>query len=359
MQQISNQSKRTFLSDAYKCTDAWNARLATPILQKISLDPFYQELDLKFQQQGKASAIDIDIFANLLTSDNFIEELTEAVHKLRMTEETTNASDSMSHALIRLYLQCNNVKELLDILNNRTSYGVFLDNYTANLLMDNLIKANEYVSAARVACFMMLQEDLSNPITIGMSLFACVKFVEAPGTFEPKPEPIVGADETPTVKKPVATKKKIEEVKVRVGFIRNAYFDDHFDLVDSRQLVGKTLTMIAQTLADNPIAPSVKLLGLCLHQKYDKALEFIASDGNVRAFYKDALRMAGDSLNEEAAAASIDPATDEVRKQLADIVAKCASGPLIEDNFEKAVCKFANDQVAKFEKSDIEAQIKV
>lgn len=358
VQHITQQSKRTFLSDAYKCTDAWNSRLSTPILKKVSLDSFYYELDQKFLQQGKASAIDIDIFANRLTDNNFHEELADLVHKLRMTEETTNSLESMGHALIRLYLNCNNIKELLDILNDRLSYGVFLDSYLANIAMDQFIKAKDFKSAARISTFMMLQETFDNKITMGMSLYGCVKFLEAPESFETKePEQIVVSDDKSVPVKAADKKKNKEEIKVRVGYIRNEYFDDHFDLNDSQLLVGKTLAMIGNCLIDSnhrALGESTKLLGLCLYRKYDEALKFVATikDG----LYKDAVKMAGNFLSQQE---SIVQESDENYKKLVDHVTKLSSSKLIEDSFEKAISKFTNDSVAEFEKNDIEKQIKV
>lgn len=358
VQHITQQSKRTFLSDAYKCTEAWNSRLATPILQKVSLESFYYELDQKFQQQGKVSAIDIDIFANRITDEHYHEELADLVHKLRMTEETTNSLESMGHALIRLYLNCNNTKELLDILNDRLSYGIFLDSYIANIAIDQFIKVKDFKSAARISSFMMLQEQFDNPITIGLSLYACMKFLEAPESFETKPEPIVVAapDEKISVPVKAADKKKTEEIKVRVGFIRNEYFDDHFDLNDSQLLVGKTLVMIGDALIvdanHSSLGKSAKLLGLCLYRKYDKALQYVETvKGEI---YKDAAKIAESMLSQQEAATD-----DDVYKKLIESVQKLSLGKCIEDNFEKSVWKFTNDTIAQFEKKDIENQIKV
>ena len=89
---------RTFLSDAYKCTDTWNARLTSPVLQNIKPETFYYELENKFQQHGKCSAIDVDIFTNKLTDGGYLQEVADIMHKLRQTEET---SDSLVNKLIK------------------------------------------------------------------------------------------------------------------------------------------------------------------------------------------------------------------------------------------------------------------
>lgn len=76
---------RTFLSDAYKCDAEWKGRLNNPLLEKLRngkllisffsktsysfyffLENFYGELLKKFQNEGKASAIDVDLVCKML-----------------------------------------------------------------------------------------------------------------------------------------------------------------------------------------------------------------------------------------------------------------------------------------------------
>jgi len=187
------------------------------------------------------------------------------MHKHRMTEETTNTMDSTGHSLIRAFLDRFQMQELLDILDDRLSYGVFLDSFTGNLCLDELIRNKDFKSAARVATLLMLQEDFDNKITRALSLYACVKHLQKPEPFKEAPPPPPVVETTPT------SKKKAEDIKVRVKFIRNQYFDDHFDLKEDNALVGKTLVMVGE-LIPGTIGNSSELLGYGLMASTRKEL---------------------------------------------------------------------------------------
>lgn len=289
---LARINSRTFLSDAYKCTDAWQARLKSPILQEIDAKPFYFELEKKFQVHGQVCAIDIDIYANKLNDNKCLDDLTDLLHKLRLTAETSNALDSTSHAVIRHHLDFgdDDVVDLIHILDDRLSYGIFFDNYTANLTLDRLLKLKNYRLAAKVASLLMLQEDFTNEISRTLSLYACIKYLENPEPFE---EPIKvdeeaiaanAADAADSASAPKSAKarrgKKVKDevLRVRVKFLINEFFDDHFDLVNSQHLVGKTLLTIARYMDGNAeIVNSITLLGHCLYEKYDDGANFIES----------------------------------------------------------------------------------
>ena len=59
----STQFSRSLVSQAFHCTEEWNMRLQSPIFQKIRLGEYFVELDKKFSSEYKASAVDVDIFA--------------------------------------------------------------------------------------------------------------------------------------------------------------------------------------------------------------------------------------------------------------------------------------------------------
>lgn len=357
---LRSQHRRTFLSEAYRSPEAWNSRLSTPILQKVKPETFYYELEHRFQQQGKCSAIDIDIFANKLNDGNFVDEVADLLHKLRLTEETTSTLESTGHALVRVYLEHADIKELLFILNDRLSYGVFLDTFTANLALDKLIRAKDFTSAARIATLMMLQEELDNEITRALSLFACLKYLQNPASFD---QTAVGEENADAVVEAAAApastpakKKKKEEIKVRVKFIRNEFFDDHFDLREGRQLVGKTLWSIGKLIGSgSALGNSAQLLGLFHYGKYDKATELVrslkSSGGLVHQQVVDSIQSALETITSE------DP--DVVSSQAALGLAIKELTGLVPDDLEKVVCDVANDAVKRTEQTDIAAQTKV
>lgn len=180
---------RTFLSNEYKCTTEWESRLSSPIMEKIKLDTFYYEIDQTFNQNGKASAIDIDLFVNKVNDDTHIDEIGDLIHRLRKTEETSNSLESTGHAVIRNFIDTNHIDELIQILQNPLEYGIFLDHYIANYIMNECLKKENYSAAARIATFLMLQEDFNNDLTKLFGLYSCYKYLSSnPQPFYPVEE---------------------------------------------------------------------------------------------------------------------------------------------------------------------------
>ncbi|KYN37289.1 28S ribosomal protein S27, mitochondrial [Trachymyrmex septentrionalis] len=255
---VTRVQRRLFLSEAYRCEEAWSRRLESPLLQKIEPASMYIQLEQKYGSIGKVSAVDVDIFVNSVSDNLYVNEVIKILHNLRQSVETTNILDSTHHAVIRYFLQHNYIQELLEVLTDRLNYGIFPDYFDYNILMDHFINRKDYTSAAKVASLVMLQEDAGHPITNALCLYACHRYLENPDEWK-KPEV------------PVDTS---EEVKVRVQYLRNPYFDDHFDLTDPKDLVGKTLNFQGKHRAD-AIGRSCQLRGLILYKKYDDVLNLI------------------------------------------------------------------------------------
>lgn len=251
--------KRLFLSDAYRCEEAWDRRLESPLLQKIDPSTMFVELEQKYGNVGKVSAIDVDIFINSITDDSYPDHIMRMLHNLRISTEATNILDSTHHATIRYFLRYNYIDELHEMLSDRLNYGIFPDYFDYNMLMDHFIKKKDYASAAKIASLVMLQEELAHPITNALCLYACHKYLENPDDWK-KPEV------------PVDTSK--EEIKIRVRYLRNPFFDDHFDLTDPRDLVGKTLSFQGKHRTD-ALGRTCQLRGLILYKKYDDVLNLI------------------------------------------------------------------------------------
>lgn len=364
-QVLKKPNVRTFLSDAYKCTEEWKARLQSPILKRISSVPFYFELDKKFQQHGQVCAVDIDIYANRVNNNSRLEELADMVHKLRMTAETANALDSTSHAVVRHHLDFGNddIGQLIHILDDRLSYGVFLDTYTANLTLDRLLKLKQYRRAAKIATLLMLQENFDNAITRTLSLYACYKYLENP---EPLDEPIKpSADELEAAaiaaaaeeaakndpKAKLKRKKKPEEIRIRVKFLRNEFFDDHFDLKNSLHLVGKTFQMIGRHYDGTTIGNSLSLLGLGFYEKYADGIQFIESLNGSNDLYAESIETMKKHLETVK-----DRENDEQFKSFVETVNKLTSS---KTGLADAIDNLARDAVKENETREIDEQKKV
>lgn len=59
------------------------------------------------------------------------------------------------------------------------------------------------------------------------------------------------------------------QVKVRVKFLRNPYFDDHFDLKEPNHIIGKTLAWVSP-LVGGLVGRSCEVLGWALYSKWEE-----------------------------------------------------------------------------------------
>lgn len=250
-----NKQLRTFLSPAYYCNEHWEQRLNSPILQKVNVEELYIDLEQRYSKTKQISAVDVDIFVNAVRDKEFNDEILDVMHKLRLSAETWKTLDSSAHAVIRTLLNSGLKTELINVIDDRLNYGLFLDNYTANLLLDIFWKDKDYLAGTRVASQIMLQEEFGTPLTDSLCLLHCYKYLKDPKEwpkYEPEPEPE-------------------EEVKVRVKYLRNPYDDEHFDLRDSNKIIGKTLIGLTKGKED-VLNKSFNILGLSLFGKKEEAL---------------------------------------------------------------------------------------
>lgn len=92
-------------------------------------------------------------FANAVRDESYTNELEELLHKLRLSPNATDILPSTSHAVIRYFFSLGKYDQLLHILNDRLNFGIFPDDYCCGLLMDTLIKENNYTGWNRhVSC---------------------------------------------------------------------------------------------------------------------------------------------------------------------------------------------------------------
>ena len=81
-------------------------------------------------------------FAVNASSDQQLDDLQDVMHRFRRTPLTVGALPSTGHALVRAFLASSPERRerLLDVLDDRVNYGVFLDPHTANMCMDAFLK---------------------------------------------------------------------------------------------------------------------------------------------------------------------------------------------------------------------------
>nr|CAG4643938.1 EOG090X05Q1 [Lepidurus arcticus] len=226
---------------------------------------FYFDLERKFQTEKKASPVDVDLFANMGRDDLHLDELEKINHKFRRCPNTVHALPSTGHAVIRTFLQFGATDTLMRMLHNKLDYGLFPNYYLSNLLMDTFLQKENYRDAVKVAIEMMLQEDFNHPIASQLALYSSYAYLKSP-TPEPwDPQPVPPPEEP------------VEEVKVRVDYIREPFFDDHFDLTEPNALVGKTLAYLGKHFhkldQSDGVAHTSRVLGWTMYGKHNNALD--------------------------------------------------------------------------------------
>ncbi|KPJ16885.1 28S ribosomal protein S27, mitochondrial [Papilio machaon] len=333
---VKKIQKRSFLTKEYKCEPAWNAQKASPILNNVNLNDFYTTLSQNYAAKGVISAIDVDIFANAIKEPTYLDELKELLHKLRLSAETGNTLQSTHHATVRSYIDFGNDQELIDILKDPLNYGVFLDDFAANILLDKLITSNKYELAAEVAALIMLQEDFTNEITCTLSQYACYKY-------------IINYKDSPPEPPKAEEKKKIEEKKIRIKFLRNYYHDDHFDIKDLMLLSGKTLAWISRHNKNN-VSNNLQIIGWMYYKKYDSLLTLCENFKNLKPFkiYSEVI----DLLQKESSKC-------EEKDSLEKCISFLNECPKADGTLEESIKNLIEDAINKTQKNDISSQQKL
>jgi len=276
------------LTDAYKCDEVWQERLDCSLLKKVEPELLYHKLSTILEGNTKQiNAVDLDIFANSLTDKTYLEELEYLTLKFRLSAQAGTLLPSTHHAVIRLFFASKNTNDLVRILKDRLNYGIFPDYYLSNLLMDTFLKENDFRNAAVIASNQMLQEEFDNDITKTMGLYSCLKYITNPTDWE---EAKVEVDEK-------NDDDDDEDKRVRVDFIRNPYFDDHFDLTDGDHLVGKTMLAISKT--DNTVmGNSFKVIGLAYYNRWNELDNYLKKFEG--AVYSETVELANAVIDKQA-----------------------------------------------------------
>lgn len=263
------QWSRGFLSASYSCDDAWQRSIdRCPEIAKLDKELFFMELEKTFKNNQKVLPIDIDMFTVAATTDQDLDDLQNMTYRFRRTPLTIAALPSTAHALVRGFLRGSDerIQRLMHMLDDRMNYGVFLDYYTAIMLMNRFLLEKNHRDAARVASNLMLQEEWNHPIAVSMALLSCVEYdiTRQPEPWNTLPQP----------------EDDGETVYVRVNYLRNEWHDDHFDLSDPSQIIGKTLAWLSRGLTEQLrteqfqhlqlLSDSCQLLGWTLYGKWEE-----------------------------------------------------------------------------------------
>nr|ACO11897.1 Mitochondrial 28S ribosomal protein S27 [Lepeophtheirus salmonis] len=248
----------TYLTEAHKAQKLWDERLNSKIFEKIKMEDFYFEMDRKFNREKRGSHIDMDIFANAVTSVTQCDPLEDLLHRFRRTPQSFKTLPSTHHAVVRAYLSLGKTEELLRMLDDRLNFGLFLDPYSTILLLDSFLVDKNYRSAAKVASHIMLQEEIDQEFALArsMAIYGALKYA------------LTDINDQKTIPwDPIQYSEKKEpeeEIKIRVEYLDPVYNDDHFDLIKGDDIVGKTLMFLGKNSNDDILKNSLIVLACAL-----------------------------------------------------------------------------------------------
>ncbi|XP_018015804.1 uncharacterized protein LOC108672613 [Hyalella azteca] len=341
---------RDYLPQTYMCEDAWNQRLNEDLVKKLDKPgEFYVTISQKMRTEMKIWPLDVDLYMQSLRSDNStewnVQDVMDLLLKFRLSGGTTLLlMESTQHAVLRLLLQHKHFKEILVILCQPERYGVFLDNFTASHIMDQLLEKGDHVGSGIVASRMMLMEQFDNHVTNLLVLLSCVLSIKHRNE----------ADNPDYSHKP---SEPAERVLLRIDFDDSKYVDDHFRLDHSR-LVGKTLAYCSSHVPSGELRLNCQVLGRAFLQDWaglQQHLKLLSQHSPLSPLVKE--------LVAEQLQACPD---DALREDLANDLAAIAAKPdldlvqLIEDNLNKSIREsqddFVNDQMRLYERWSAERQ---
>lgn len=192
----------------------------------------------------------------------------------------------------------------------------------------------------------MLQEEFDHPITSALALYSCYGYLKKPQPEPWNPQPKAKPDEP------------AEVVKVRVDYIREPFFDDHFDLTKPHHLIGKTLVGFGKHLSQQSVdgvAHTSVLLGWALFEKYEKviqSLDTILGSSSKPLVFREGLELCKTSVqgSESLPDGFLDNFNERVKRLEEE-------GFVAGDNLADVLKQRIKDVVDKHEKDDIQQQI--
>ncbi|GAA50130.1 hypothetical protein CLF_104102, partial [Clonorchis sinensis] len=169
-------------------------------------------------------------------------EWSASCHRYSKTQSAIQVVDSTAHAIVRGYLDFQRHEKILKLLRERAYTGVFLDEVSANLLLDHFVDAQEWSAAIEVVWELCLQDYFQSeasisPVTVALALHASKQLIQA-GL----------AEDTFTDS---SADNADEEVEYKfVKYIRNPSYDNFFDIQRPRLKLGFTLVHLSDLFSN-------------------------------------------------------------------------------------------------------------
>lgn len=265
---------------------------------------FVKSINSKIVMNNDLSSVEVDVFVNIAAAKqddhSILEEVAKILKRFRRSLSSHTLFVSSHHAVCRLFLESEQLPSLVNLLENRVDFGIFPDAYATNLIFDRALESNQLPLAARTAALMMLQEEFGlSKLSDRFALYSTAKYIESKTNFEDwitrrmQEDPILVGEEAAKLaqagQSAAEEKRKKEEAEGggeddeeeddseyhRVPFLRNPYFDNHFDLTNPRAICGKTLTLLGMHLEReqlSELALKCQILGNILHGQWSDAV---------------------------------------------------------------------------------------
>ncbi|KAM3721362.1 28S ribosomal protein S27 [Dirofilaria immitis] len=269
-------ARRHLLSKKFALSEEWYMRHRA--LSELGIEGGYEwitAVQKKFVSAGIASAVDVDAAVCIAEELDQLDDVLKIVYRLRHIEMTSRMLPSTEYALIRLLLKHHKTDILLAILADPINYGIFLNEHSACLVIDNFLEANKITDAARIASCVMLQEMFQSALLNWLCIYSSLRWTELPAEqriFEKLPS----LDYISGMENDSGNMEDEDEMTFKFPYLKNEYNDMHFDLIDPNQLIGKCLLWFSNYVPLNEKeASNIRFVGSIFFGNYILAKQLL------------------------------------------------------------------------------------